>query len=732
MTATTKLALPAMPTHSNGRSLHWLAHLAPALLTVMFIWLPFGFLLTGLIEEWGVIGLFSRAGLFFVTDISSPLPAHALRPLTVFPHAVAYFLDPNTFNFWHILLMIALTIKGFSLSVITTRVTGSIKWGMFASILIIIYPADTMQLSFRAIHINWALSLVLLGSVLLLAAIDQPRRVRAYLLSLAAGFLLACASAMYEASLLLVAVPFLVAFTQTGLKPLFAHLKNNCVHYLIWISGALAYIAYVIHTAPLVKSYQSVLAGNSALTTLMTYYPNLFKVGLFRSIFGGWIDAWRITRIEINSYWYLALATAVLLALIYFIVKKSKQSTLSKESSADIAVIFRLGLIGLALICIGYAPFLLSPPHMAISQRTFLFAEPGAALLVVSLLWVLSKASRALASTSFAALIFIGLGFQLFQFHHYIEISKQQQLALRDIVQNFDGNAAKKTLLILDYNNQLNHVWMFLNPDLANVLTYIYGKPVDNIQVCYMPSHEWQAPTPSVQRKGTCEEGKDDWTFNFPSPVSGPGMEPTPATPSMKLSKSEVVTVAIGERNPKAANNLPDSYRQELETGNAPASLRYRGITETKPWFNFFKFRDQQANDEYFWGFGNWWNLDLPTAGSGWRDVDWEPRRFNHISTAWMNAPKASLYFDLEPKNARYTLSGFFDAFPNEASRSNMKFRINGTEIPVEWSEVGKFSGAVNPALLKSGRNVLEFETIPNTDYYGYSARMDWVKIVPE
>jgi hypothetical protein len=603
---------------------------------------------------------------------------------------------------------------------------------MFASILIIIYPADTMQLSFRAIHINWALSLVLLGSVLLLTATEQPTRIRAYLLSLAAGFLLACASAMYEASLLLVAVPFLVAFAQKGFKPLFSYLKDNYTHYLIWVFGALSYIAYVIHTAPLVKSYQSVLAGSSALTTLMTYYPNLFKVGLFRSIFGGWIDALRITRIEISSYWYLALATAILMALIYFIVKKAKRPTAPEEKSADITVIFRLGLIGLALICIGYAPFLLSPPHMAISQRTFLFAEPGAALLVISLLWTLSKASRVLTSITFATVIFVGLGFQLFQFHHYIEISKQQQLALRDIVQNFDGNAVNKTLLILDYNNQLNHVWMFLNPDLANVLTYIYGKPVDNIQVCYMPSREWQAPTPSLQRKGTCEEGKDDWTFNFPSPVSGPGVELTPATPSMKLPKSEVVTVVVGERNPQAENNLPATYRQELETGNSPASLRYRGITETKPWFDFFKFRDQQTKDEYFWGFGNWWNLDLPTAGTGWRDVDWEPRRFNHISTAWMNAPKASLNFDLEPKKAPYVLTGFFDVFPNEASRSAMKFRINGTEIPVEWSEVGKFTGTVNPELLKSGRNVLEFETISNSDYYGYSARMDWVKIAPE
>ncbi|WKV88406.1 hypothetical protein LJU32_23735 [Pseudomonas sp. B21_DOA] len=97
-----------------------------------------------------------------------------------------------------------------------------------------------------------------------------------------------------------------------------------------------------------------------------------------------------------------------------------------------------------------------------------------------------------------------------------------------------------------------------------------------------------------------------------------------------------------------------------------------------------------------------------------------------------MNAPQASLYFDLEPKNAPYVLSGFFDAFPNEASRSNMKFRINGSEIPVEWSEVGKFTGAVDPKLLKTGRNVLEFETVPNHDYYGYSARLDWVKIAPE
>ena len=64
-------------------------------LTILFIWLPFGFELNGLFEEWIILDLFRTHGLFFFATHSSPLPDQSLRPLTILPHAIAYWMEMN-------------------------------------------------------------------------------------------------------------------------------------------------------------------------------------------------------------------------------------------------------------------------------------------------------------------------------------------------------------------------------------------------------------------------------------------------------------------------------------------------------------------------------------------------------------------------------------------------------------------------------------------------------------
>jgi len=168
------------------------------------------------------------------------MPAHALRTLTIFPHALAYILDPNTFNYWHVLLIIALVIKGWALSVITTRITGALRWGMLASILVIIFPADTMQLSFRSLHINWSLSLTLLASVIFLHALDQKNQVRSFTLSTLSSMLLAAGCAMSEVSLMLATFPALAIFIQIGFKNIIPNIKTFYGQHLIWATRVLA------------------------------------------------------------------------------------------------------------------------------------------------------------------------------------------------------------------------------------------------------------------------------------------------------------------------------------------------------------------------------------------------------------------------------------------------------------------------------------------------------------
>jgi putative flippase GtrA len=52
----------------GGNVIAALGLLLPPLVVVGLLWLPFGFRLGGLIEEWDVLGLFSLRGLFFLAD----------------------------------------------------------------------------------------------------------------------------------------------------------------------------------------------------------------------------------------------------------------------------------------------------------------------------------------------------------------------------------------------------------------------------------------------------------------------------------------------------------------------------------------------------------------------------------------------------------------------------------------------------------------------------------------
>src|SRR5580765_6068874 len=79
---------------------------------VLAIWLPFGFAMTGLIEEWGLLGLMELHGSNTVAGLGYSSPEVALRPLNYMPVVLANILSPDSFVAWHLLVMVALVVKG--------------------------------------------------------------------------------------------------------------------------------------------------------------------------------------------------------------------------------------------------------------------------------------------------------------------------------------------------------------------------------------------------------------------------------------------------------------------------------------------------------------------------------------------------------------------------------------------------------------------------------------------
>ncbi|WP_207263554.1 hypothetical protein [Pseudomonas sp. GW101-3H06] len=714
------------PPHSCVGMKFWIAQILPVAILVFALWLPFGFSLIGLIEEWGLLGSFTTNGLFFLTDTSSPLAAHALRPLTILPQAIAYYLDPYSFNYWNALLALALCVKGSSLSYITSNVTGSVKWGVIAGLLIVIYPADTMQLSFRALHINWALSSVLLGTAIFIAALQAKSKILPYVLSFISAVLLLAACAMYEASLLLTAVPFIAILIKSNFRSAIPQFRQHLWKHIIWLMGAITYIAYVIHTAPLVNSYQSGIAGStSVITTLMHSLPNLFSIGLLRTTFGGWYDATRITATEFSTYWYIASVTAVIFTTLFILLFGDKK-TKPAEIKVSAIVSFRLFVAGIILVIVGYAPFLLSTSHQAISQRTFLFASPGGVFVTLAVLIAISKASKNVAGLCVALIFFIGLSSQLYQFHHYIKISDRQRNILKNIVENFDGKIDNKTLVVIDKTNQINNTWLFLNENLQATLTYIYGHPFSALEVCREDGSEWQH-NDSVGRKGTCEETTNNWIFHYPTSISGPGFEPTKRLEDKKLSKSQTISITV---NPDGTPEVDSSRAEMLRNDQGRTGAIYRGFIDKPDYQNhWIGFTDEEFSEHYFWGFGNWWSMELPIAGSGWREAEWTVGKFQHNATAWKTNEKAYLDFKFKPLSAHYRLKGQFDPIVNSSIKASMKIEINGVDTPLQWNDANQFETELVKNQLRDGINTITFMSDVDENYYGFAGRLDWIEI---
>lgn len=709
---------------------------AAALIATLLIWLPFGFHMTGLIEEWDLLSLFTRFGTFFFAGETSPLASHRLRPLTAMPNAVAYLLTRDSFLGAHWIQIVALAIKGICLSSLAWTFTRSRGLALLAGFLCLLFPADTMQLSLRSLHINVAVALALLAVTCQFHCyLARPGRTSALLAAVAAVSLVV-AGMIYEVALLYIPVPLLLLLARLGVREALTVLRTRLKPSLSWIAAAgvgLAYIFYVLKSG---QNYQVSVVGQQSVTAsvVMERLLQLVNVGLARALFGGWIDAAAILLTEYRSYWYLGLATALLAGILFVCEFRGNVAggIHADRAQASTGLLLRLLLVGILVAALGYLPFLTSLAHVAISQRTYLFATLGAVLFSLAIIALLSKASRAVAFASCVVLIGLGLAQQLFQFHAYENISAMQRRLLASIVAQTPSPEPGKSLVVLDDSERLSHSWM-LRDNLLHALTYLYGKPVNSVFVC-SPSSTWQGLDASG-RTGTCEHAGGVWTFTPAHPIASFPQVGAPAQPTA-VSDANAVVVRLGSEGqvPTDVMRQPATLARArwLATADTVSAVRYRNILTAPAWpLLVNQFIDQAPRARYRWDFGRWWSLESPTPGVGWKEAQWDVEGVERISSAWMSLESAHLAFDLAPKNTPYVIRGRLAQVAPGVPIDAFSVSINGHALPLAWRGQEEFQAIVPAGLLLRGRNMLQFDAPNNPDFYDYSVRMDWVRLAP-
>ena len=683
---------------------------AAILLLVIAIWLPFGFSLSGLIEEWGALGTFSEHGpVYFVTQ-HTPFAVHRLRPFTLLPQSIAYRLDGNSFIYWHLLQMLAIVLKGAGIASIILWLSNDRRLALFAGLLMIVYPADTMQLAFRSLHINWAVAITIGAVALILKATASAKRWRQLLLASSGTLALVVAILHYEAALFFIPFPLVLWWAKYGLQDGIRRLLKQGFVILIWVSGCLAAIGYlaIMSTAP--DLYQASVSGSPlhGINTLAQNLPLLFKVGLYRLFVHGWFESVQMFGAPL----YLPYLLVPLLgAAAAFTLWKPLMQQSGRQP--DDTVIWRWVCAGLVGGILGYLPYLSSLSHIHITQRTYLFATIGASVAITGLLALIMRRLPRLAAIPAALLLATGLHAQWIQFDHYVGLSMRQKAVLASILEAIPSVPDGKQLLILDSSGITGNTWMLRGELMQSALTYLYGHPV-KVETCAGSDHHLEWKSFVVQPNGapaSCRKIATGYEVGAEAL-----QEP------LRFAQGDLVVLrlnpdgTVGAEGPENKTSALLAERWARILGCWPSSACRADVRSVPP-------------HRFDYDFGTWWSLEDAQWGVGWRDAEWQlglrPRSFS-----WKQNEFASMSFRLKPSPAPYGFELELLTWVSQKAHDAIKVTVNGHEVPVTWSSPFKLKGVVDQAWLKDGVNELAL-VLPIKAGQGVDLAVDRIALYP-
>ena len=601
-------------------------------LVISALWFPFGFSLGGLIEEWDILFLFARHGLFFIADQSSPLALHQARPLTILPQAVAYLLDPNSFFYWHVLQATSLLLKGLSAGLIGFYLTGNRAHAAFLGLLTILYPADTMQLSFRSLHINWAIALALNATILLIWAFHIKSRGTRTALAAFASALFACALLMYEVVIGLALLPFLIMFARHGRK-LRGALRPALDAVIVWACTIGAWSIFFVWELRTGSGYQVSALSNENFGSILARLKMLASSGLYRAFYECWTELVGPILGSLSNYEYVAF---VLLGILIVILWLAYDQAARKSTSGQLGI--RIGIIGLCAFLLGYAPYLSDQSHLLLTQRVFLVSAVGAALSFLGCIVLLATILPRLVVATVSVLLIGGCFIaQLYQFDRYNRIYATITRPILSAVVPFisESTSHRESVLVNEYGF-LSGTWD-LGLELQLAVGYLVPTArADHIFVCESASGRLlpRASGP-VARRGSCQQTETSFQITEPGDTPVPLKDP-----------------AIGKLNPDGTVFANGSER------GLSAKLPTRALQLFSPskWEAANSmFRARERSDTFECRFESMWGYAVPCRAFGlYEGLPYE--RNVGSAYAWIGEQRSGFIFDIEPTQQTYQL----------------------------------------------------------------------------
>lgn len=683
-----------------------------AAIFVFLIFVPVGLSMMGLIEEWDLYFAFKKYGTFYLASASSPLSTHRLRPLTVTPFTIGYVLGPDSFFWLNILQVIALFLKVIGMTAAVNWMTGNRLLAIICGFIFLTYPADTMQMTLRSVHINWAIALSVGGIAIILDSTKRTIRPLRLAEAILASLFFLAGSLIYEAGLFLAPVPLLLWWARFGFQRGWLKLKQNLDVISVFAAAAIGAAAYVFVVSLTGNNYQMEVTGDHImiLKDVMKRLPLLFEIALYRLFFHGWYDGFRMLSLHLDFWPYLLATLALLIALLFLM---PAGPTLAQGRPLGSLKSARIATAGVAAAVLGYLPYLTSYSHIMTSERTFLYAALGGTLLVAALLQVLARKQPLFSA--FLAVVFLlsGFGSQWHQLSHYTALSNRQRMILAGILEAAPnaGTPGSKRLLIIDRSGTTINTWMLRGLELGNALTLLYGQEVEPL-VCIEPGMAFSSFQAEPSGKpGTCRQTPSGW-------IVGLGL---PAPISIDNKDLRLLTIEpdghVTSLEPPLSASAADQARWHKFLGCWPAeACAYRYVAS--------------ETDRYDYGFGPFWGLDDVPWGAGFREIEWNLPSVNPKSWSWITSPNANLWFRIKPRPGKYTFQMNIYTWITEDARQSFRVRLNDRDIGMQWIEPRVLRADFDASILKPGLNQIELLSRTNPEN-GLSIAVDRVTIYP-
>lgn len=676
-----------------------------------------------LIEEWGVLGLYGGHGVFYFAGAHSLMAPHQMRPIMTTLWGIAYGVDPDSWWFWHVELASTLLLKGVSMTWLVLYLTNSRRWAVVGGLLFIVWPADVMQMAFRAMPITFAVAMTAAAAALFIAAHLAPGLAKRWTLSLLGAACIVLGTWTYELTLLFAPLPFLLMLVREGVAGTRALVRRAWQVSALWILSVgvcIAYIAWVLVTATVL--YQKAIAppdSKHLFSTLIERMPMLLSYGAVRSLATGWLDALRIAARDLGGHPYL-IVLAIIFAGFLWMRRQQRNTTPAKQLAG-------MTLAGFICLMVGYAPYLVS--HLNTSERVFMFAALGATLIFLALLVWLDRLSRVAAMIAAVALLTLGAAQQLWQFREYSALSERQREIMKAMIEQAPSMAPGQTMIVLDESQQLGDVWT-LDGLIPSALMYLYGSPMPglNALVCFPQTGVWPVRD-AVLQQGSCAETADEWVFREAAPVTQPGPV-APTSPDVVIQKANAVVIRIGPDGKGVTTPQVETNRAVLAAGDSVVSRRYRRALAENPWPASLRLFEMRPGDSYRWDFGRRWTMQQLLRGSGWSIPGWVYSPWRPISVVWMNKTDATLLFDLVPADKPYRFAAHVTVAP-ELFRHSLRVRMNDVDVQAVWRTPSDVTAEIPRGVMKPGSNSLALQTAPSTANFGLSLQFDWITVTP-